>query len=99
MFSGCPFDADAKFESRWPDIQISTNGDAIAIRNAGDLGRNLNLDPHAIVSGLSIENVEEDNRDKFRNLISEGGVLFRSLAGKTWFCRFSEFSFLVNHPV
>lgn len=47
---------------------------------------------------LEIEDVYDGDRDESRALLTEGGVMFRTLKGKRWFMKFSEFSFVLNEP-
>jgi hypothetical protein len=52
--------------------------------------------------GHVIENLElvaayDGERDKFGTLVSQGGVEWRTEKGKKFFCKYSEFSFLINN--
>lgn len=63
----------------------------------------------SIVSGLFVEETIPGDRDvtPFKrlsdktgavgNLLASGGVLFSTVAGKSWFIKFTEFSFVFNH--
>ena len=55
----------------------------------------LHSDRH-VVSGLTIHETHEGQRDKFNVLQSAGGVEFVTQKGKRFFVHFNEFSFIVN---
>lgn len=48
------------------------------------------------VEGLYVDETHEGDRDGAKNLMSGGGVSFRTKAGKCWFLKFSEFSFVAG---
>lgn len=63
---------------------------------------------NSVFTDLAIEEVYEGERNRnvippalrfgaIGNLVGEGGILFRTRAGKKWFIRFTEFDFLVNY--
>lgn len=55
----------------------------------------LNAD-RKIIHGLTIEEGYEGDRDKKGALTGEGGILFKTSAGKNLFLRYSEFSFYTD---
>ncbi len=48
------------------------------------------------VENLFVDETFDGDRDDFNNLKYEGGVSFRTKAGKCWFMKFSEFSFVAR---
>ena len=48
------------------------------------------------IEPLEIDNVHEGERDQFHNLISDGGVTFRTGVGKTFDLLFKQFMFVFN---
>ena len=51
----------------------------------------------AIIADLEIQEAYDGERDKnTRNLTSEGGILFKTKAGKNLFMKFSEFAFVIR---
>lgn len=48
-----------------------------------------------LIANLEVDQVREGDRDKFKNLIKDGGVQFRTLAGKLFFLNFGQFQFVL----
>ena len=51
-----------------------------------------------LIHGLTIDSGYNGDREKNQNLVAEGGVLFYTPAGKKFFLKYSEFSFVFNSP-
>ena len=51
------------------------------------------------IEPLEIDAVVDGERDEFHNLLSDGGVQFRTGAGKTFFLRFKEFFFCFGRQI
>jgi hypothetical protein len=51
------------------------------------------------IEPVEIDQVVDGERDEFHNLLSDGGVQFRTGAGKTFLLKFTQFMFCFNRII